>query len=149
MEIQALRMSVMEADLNELIRRYLPPEQPIEDLRVCLGPDGIRVSGQYPFFITVNFETAWEVGVVNGLAAARLANFKAMGVPGNIFKSAIMKVIEDAAKKESWIRIDGDQILADLEAACIKYAIPAKLRLQSVTVTNGELVIAAGAPVCQ
>src|SRR4051794_5879562 len=114
MEIQALRMLVTEPDLNDLVRRYLPPDQPLEDVHVRLEGDGIHITGQYPFFINVKFETVWEVGVVDGLAFARLAHFKAMGVPGNIFKSAILKVIEEAARKESWIRIVGEQVRADL-----------------------------------
>jgi len=145
MEIQALRVLVTEQDLNELIRRYAPPDQPVEDLQVRLSTEGIHITGQYPFFISVKFETVWEVGVVNGLAAVRLAKFKAMGVPGNIFKSAIMKVIEDAARKESWVRVSGDQVLADLEVACAKYAVPAKLRLKAITARPGELVVEAGA----
>jgi hypothetical protein len=144
MEIQALRMVVSEQDLNDLLRRYLPPEQPVEDLRVQLSADGIHVTGQYPFFISVKFETVWEVGVVDGLASIRLAKFKAMGVPGNIFKSAIMKAIEDAARKESWIRIAGDQVLADLEAACAKYAVAARLRLKSIAVQPSLLLLEAG-----
>jgi hypothetical protein len=144
MEIQALRMSITEQDLNDLLTRYLPPDKPLEEVRVRLDTQGIHISGQYPFFITVKFATIWEVGVVNGLAAARLLRFKAMGVPGNIFKSAIMKVIEDAARQQSWIRIAGDQVLADLEVACAKYAVPARLRLKAVTVQPGELIIEAG-----
>ncbi len=144
MEIQALRMLVTEQDLNDLIRRYQPSDTPVEDVRVRLSPEGIHITGQYPFFISVKFETIWEVGVENGLAAARLAKFKAMGVPGNIFKSAIMKVIEDAARRESWVRINGDQVLADLEVACAKYAVAAKLRLKAITVRAGELLVEAG-----
>src|SRR5262249_1604628 len=132
MEIQALRMSITEQDLNEIVRRYLPPEQPLEDVQLRLSPEGIQIAGGYPFFISVKFETTWELGVVDGRAAARLAGFKAMGVPGNIFKSAIMKVIEDAAKKENWVRIEGDQVLVDLEAGCAKYAFAARLRLKSI-----------------
>jgi hypothetical protein len=144
MEIQKLRLSVTEQDLNELVRRYLPKDQPVEDVQVRLTPEGVLITGKYPFFLTVKFELLWEVGVSGGLAMARLANFKAMGVPGAIFKSAIMKAIEDAAKKESWIRIAGDQVLADLEAASAKYAVAAKLRLKAISVTPGELIVEAG-----
>jgi hypothetical protein len=144
MEIQALRMSITEQDLNELVRRYMPPDQPVENVQVRLISEGIEISGTYPFFISVKFETTWELGVVNGLAAVKLAKFKAMGVPGNIFKSAIMKVIEDAAKKETWIKVSGDQVLADVEVACSKYAVPARLRLKAITVQTGEVVIEAG-----
>ena len=86
----------------------------------------------------MRFETIWEVGVEAGHASARLASFKAMGVPGNIFKSAVVKIIEDIARQENWIRIVGDRFLADLELGCSKYAVLAHLHLKSITVQAGH-----------
>jgi hypothetical protein len=65
-------------------------------------------------------------------------------VPGNIFKSAIMKVIEDLAKKERWLRIAGDQIIADPDQALAQYAVAGKTHLKSIIVQTGLLVIEAG-----
>jgi hypothetical protein len=145
MEIQALRLALTEQDLNELIRRYLPPDQPVEEVRVRLSPEGLHVTGIYPFFFPVKFETVWELGIVGGQVSARLANFRAMGVPGNIFKSAIMKLIEDAARKEPWVKIAGDQVLADLDLGCARYGLPARLNLRTLTLIPGQLLVEAGA----
>jgi hypothetical protein len=92
----------------------------------------------------VRFETIWEVGVEAGHASARLASFKAMGVPGNIFKSTVVKIVEDVARQENWIRIVGDRFLADLEVGFSKYAVVAQLHLKSITVRPGALVLEAG-----
>jgi hypothetical protein len=144
MELHALRMSLTEHDLNEILRKYLPKDAEVEDLRVRLAEDCVHVSGVYPFFIPVHFETVWEVGVVNGHASARLASFKAMGVPGNIFKSAVVKLVENIARQENWIRIVGDRFFADLELGCHKYSIVAHLHLKSITVEQGVLILEAG-----
>jgi hypothetical protein len=144
MELHALRLSLSEQDLNDLLRKYLPKNLDIDDLRVKLNEQGIHVSGIYPFFIPVRFETIWEVGVETGHASARLASFKAMGVPGNIFKSAVVKIVEDIAKQENWIRIVGDRFLADMELACSKYAVLAHLHLKSIVVKPGSLMLEAG-----
>ena len=144
MELHALRLSLTEQDLNDLLRKYLPKHVEIEDLRVRFAERCIHITGVYPFFIPVRFETIWEVGVVNGHASARLASFKAMGVPGNIFKSAVVKIVEDIARQETWIRIVGDRFLADLELGCSKYAVLARLHLKAIDVKPGQLMLEAG-----
>jgi hypothetical protein len=144
MELHALRLSLSEQDLNDLLRKYMPKNVDVEDLRVRLVDNNVHVSGIYPFFFPVRFDTIWELGVEMGHATARLASFKAMGVPGNIFKSAVVKIVEDIAKQESWIRIVGDRFLADLEVGCSKYAVLAHLHLKSITVQSGQLMLEAG-----
>ena len=144
MELHALKISLNEQDLNDLLRRYLPKNLDVEDLRVTFSAAGVHVSGIYPFFFPVRFETIWEVGVEQGHASARLASFKAMGVPGNIFKSAVVKIVEDVAKHESWIRIVGDRFLADVDLGCSKYAVQAHLQLKSIEVKPGVLMLEAG-----
>ncbi|MBI2808070.1 MAG: hypothetical protein HYX68_24055 [Planctomycetes bacterium] len=144
MELHALKVSLTEQDLNDLLRKYIPRNIDVEDLRVRFSDQGIHVTGTYPFFFPVRFETIWEVGVESGHASARLASFKAMGVPGNIFKSAVVKVVEDVAKQETWIRIVGDRFLADLELGCSKYAVLAHLHLKSIIVKPGNLMLEAG-----
>jgi hypothetical protein len=144
MELHALRLSLTEQDLNELLRKYLPKDAEIEDVRVRLADGCIHIDGIYPFFIPVRFQTAWEVGVEAGHASARLTSFKAMGVPGNIFKSAVVKIVEDIARQEHWIKIVGDRFLADVELGCSKYAVLAHLHLKAIDVTPGVLMLEAG-----
>jgi hypothetical protein len=144
MEIHSLHVLLTEQDLNELARKHMPKDVPVEDIRLRLCPDGIHVTGTYPFFINVKFETIWHISADQGKVVAQLTKFRAMGVPGNIFKSAIMKMIEDIAKKEPWIRVAGDQLIADPDHACALYAVAGKTHLKSVIVQTGLLVIEAG-----
>jgi hypothetical protein len=144
MEIHSLHLLVTEQDLNDLARKYAPKDLPVEDMRLRMSPEGVHVTGVYPFFINVSFETVWHVNAEHGKAVAKLTKFRAMGVPGNIFKSAIMKMVEDVAKREPWIRVDGDQLICDVDQACAQYAVPAKTHLKSIIVQTGLMVVEAG-----
>jgi hypothetical protein len=144
MEIHALHVLLTESDLNELLRKHRPRDLTIEDLRVQLTHEGVHVTGVYPFFINVRFETVWQLTVDAGKVVIRFARFKAMGVPGNIFRSAIMKMIEDVARKEPWLTVAGEQVVIDVDQACTKYAVPARTHLRSIIVQVGMLVIEAG-----
>ena len=144
MELHKLELSLTEQDVNQLLQKHMPKDVEVDDLHVKFSTQGIHVSGSYQFFIPVRFETIWEVGVEAGHATARLASIKAMGVPGNIFKSAVVKIVEDIARHENWIRIVGDRFLADVELGCSKYAVLAHLHLKSIVVTPGSLLLEAG-----
>lgn len=141
MKIHALKVSLSEQDLNELIKKRLPADHPIEDLRACITQTGLVITGVYPLFINVHFETHWQLGVDEGHITVRLHQFKAMGVPGAIFKSAIVKMIEDLAKEETWIRFKGDMIWVDVDAGIGKYAFPAQTSFKVLECQAGVIVV--------
>ena len=144
MEIHALKLSLSEQDINDLLRKHLPADQPIEDLAVRLSPHGLTVSGIYPLFINVHFETLWKIGLDGGQVTARLDHFKAMGVPGNIFKSAIVKMIEDLAGAEDWLRVQGDTLWVDVDRCIGKYAFTARTDLKLLDCQAGQLLVQGG-----
>ncbi|MBI3411706.1 MAG: hypothetical protein HY040_25530 [Planctomycetes bacterium] len=144
MEVHTLKLTLTDQDLNALLRKHLPPDQPIEDLQLVIDSQGLTIAGVYPLFLQVRFETRWELGVAGGLIAAQLANFKAMGVPGNIFKSAIVKIIEDLARNQPWIRAHEDSLLLDVDAAIGLHAFPARTHLTAIQCEPGCITIMAG-----
>src|SRR5262249_52913881 len=133
-----------EQDLNELVARHLPPDQPVEDVRLRVAPEGVYVSGVYPLFVNVAFETLWELGVRGGRATARLAGFKALGLPAMVFKSMVMKVIEDAAQTEDWLQVEDSTVLADVERL-LRNRVPVRANLTAVRCDAGRLVIESAA----
>jgi hypothetical protein len=144
MEVHALKLSLSEQDLNDLLRKYLPAGHPIEDLTVRVGPKGLTVSGVYPLFINVHFETHWGLGLDQGRVTARLDQFKAMGVPGNIFKSAVVKMIEDLAGAEPWVRVQGDTLWIDVDGCIGKYAFTAKTDLRHLDCQTERILLEGG-----
>ena len=141
MEVQSLKLAITDEDLNGLLKKYLPPNVPVEELSIRITPEGMAVTGIYPLFINVHFESVWELGVDQGRVTARFDKFKAMGVPANIFKSAIVKMIEDVAAREEWIRIEGDTLLVDVDACLAKFAVPTRTNIKNITCGEGLLVV--------
>jgi hypothetical protein len=144
MEIQRLQVSVTDRDLNDLAARFLPPETSIEDLQIALEPDGVRVKGAYHLFAPVRFDALWEPRIENGQVVARLASFRTMGIPGNVLKSLVMNVLADAAKKEPWLAIKGDEVHADIDGMLAKHGLNARTRLTSVRSEAGKMILEAG-----
>jgi hypothetical protein len=144
MEIHSLKISVSEQDVNEAIRRHLPKDQPIEELSVRLAPEGIYVQGIYPFFVNVSFETQWQVAVSEGKVVVQLVNLRAFGMPGNIFKSAILKVIGDAARKQQGVVVENDRLILDPDRMLAQHGLTARTNLKAVCPQQGLLVVDAG-----
>jgi hypothetical protein len=144
MEIHSLRASITEKDLNDLAAKHLPDDQPIEDVEIRVTSEGVCVRGMYPLFVNVRFETHWRLGIGDKKVTATLTAFKAMGIPGNVFKSAILKFIVDAAKGEPWIKVDQDTIFLDIEAVLLKNGLNARLNLRKVTCQDGVILLESG-----
>ncbi len=147
MEIHALRATISEKDLNDLARKYVPEDQPIEDLRIRLAADGVHIHGVYPLFVNVGFETRWQLGVRDGMITACLSHFKAMGIPGNVFRSAILKFIADAAKDEKWLRVEQETIVADVAGILLKNGLKARTHFTKVACGDGVITVEAEASV--
>src|SRR5437016_5949747 len=132
MEIQALKVVITEQDVNALVKKHWPDDQPVEEVAIRLTADGLVVKGVYPLFIDVSFETRWALGVQAGKVSARLTNLRALVIPGNIFKSAILKLIGDAARSESWLQVEDDTVLVDVDRVLQKNGLPAKTNLTRI-----------------
>jgi hypothetical protein len=146
MEIQTLRLLVNEKDLNELLAEHMPDDQPLENLTIRVASNGVTVSGEYPLFVRVAFETLWEPGIQAGKVTARLAGLKAMGLPATVFKGTVFKAIEEAVQKEPWLAFDADTIVVDVDALLAGEGIPVKTNLTTVRCQAGLLVIESAAP---
>ncbi len=144
MEIQTLKIILTESDLNGLVHKHLPDDQPLENIQVRVAPEGIYVKGVYPLFISVSFETLWEVSIQAGRLTARLASLRALGIPGNVFKSGILKLIADAAKSEDWIKLDKETLVADLDGMLLKNGLPARTNLTRLMCEPGKIILEAG-----
>ncbi len=143
MEIQALKLTVTEKDLNELVRRHLPAEQPVEELEIRVAAEGLCLTGVLTLFIDVKFETLWTVSVQQRQVLARLARFKAWGMAGSVFKSAIVKLLADAARDADWLHRDGDSLLVDVDRFLRQNGLPLKTNLSAVLCQEGHLLIEA------
>jgi hypothetical protein len=143
MEIQALRLLLTEQDLNELVARHLADDLPLEKLQLRLAPEGLYISGEYPLLVRVGFETLWALEIQQGKLLARLASLKAMGLPATVFKSTVLKAIEDAVETQHWMAFEDDCIMVDLDRLLAEHDIPLKTNLNAVQSQHGRLLIVA------
>jgi hypothetical protein len=144
MEIQALTLLVTDQDLNELAARHLPADQPVENLRFRITSEGVHVSGEYPLFLRVSFRTLWELGVRGGEVTARLAHFKALGMPLAVFRSLLLKLVTDAAGNQDWLRMDHDTLLLHVDRALLAEGIPVRTNLTRIECRDGSLIVQGG-----
>jgi len=146
MEIQALKLLVTQQDLNELVKKHLPEDQPLENVHIRVAPEGVYVTGEYPLLFRVGFETLWELETQAGMLLARLTGLKAMGLSATVFKSAVMKAIEEAAQEKDWLAFDEDVVAVDVDRLLAAEGIAMKTNLSAVRCRAEALVIEATSP---
>jgi hypothetical protein len=144
MDVRSLTLHIAEADLNTLATKALPPDSPLEDVRIQVRAEGICVKGVYPLLVNVSFESWWAIGVVGGKATANMTKLKAFGMPAMVFKSAVLKTLNEMASREYWFEVRGDDVYLDLEYFLSRYACPTRLNLRSVVCGDGVVIVEAG-----
>src|SRR5947209_17391048 len=108
MDIQLLKLLVTEQDINTIVTKVLGNKPQVREVKVSLGPEGVHVNGVYPTaFMSVRFQTLWEVSVQAGKVAARLADLKVVGLPVTMLRPAIMAAIAEAVAKEESVQVQG------------------------------------------
>ena len=143
MEIQQLALVLTEQDLNALVQKHLTDDLPVEQLEMRLSSAGLQVTGEFPLFVNVRFETAWELGVRQGKVTCRLVHLKALGLPANVFRSMVVKFIAEAARKIDGLDCDNDVIIADLDRLAAREGIQLQSNLRSIECQDGRIVITA------
>jgi len=145
MEIQLLKLLITEQDINTLVARALAHEPQVRDVKVSLGPEGVHVSGVYPTaFMSVRFQTLWEVSVEAGKVAARLADLKVVGLPVTMLRPTIMAALADVVAKEDAIQVKGEHLLFDPNRLFTKNGLTGSTNLTVIRSEPGQLVIEAG-----
>jgi hypothetical protein len=144
-DVLALQIRFTQADMAEVVRRLdQAVDHSLEDVRVELANEGIKLSGIYPMFLRVKFETTWTPSVRDGKLHVRLADLRALGVPGTIFRSAVVKLIEDAIENEPGVTRVEESIVFDLERVAAARLFPVSIQLQDVRIEQNALILTAG-----
>jgi hypothetical protein len=147
MEIHALKLTITEHDLNAIAARALAKEEQVREVRARISPEGVHVSGVYPTpFMTVRFETTWELVARAGKIGAKLASVKALGLPVTMLRTMIMTTLAEAAGSGSGLQVDGEHILFDPDHLLARHGLIGRTNLTVVRCETGVLVIEALEP---
>jgi hypothetical protein len=144
MEIHLLKLLVTEQDINTIVARILAHEPQVRDVRVSLAPEGVHVSGVYPTaFMSVRFQTLWEVSAEAGKVAARLADLKVVGLPVSMLRGVIMTALSEAVAKDDTFQVAGERLLFDPNRLLTKNGLTGNTNLTALRCEPGQLVIEA------
>lgn len=149
MHIQALKLSVTEQELNELVAALPSEKKGVENLRVRLTSEGIVILGDYPtMLMKMAFETLWEVKGIGSILEARLASVKVAGLPAGMLRAVLLKTLHDLLAREPGMRVVDESIYVDLSKHTAIQKLHLNIHLTAVQCSNGNLLIEAGqAPV--
>lgn len=144
MEVHALELHLTQEDLNGLARKLVPEDSPVEDLQILLKPGSVGVRGVYPMLVNVSFECWWQADISQGKVRCKITQLRAMGMPGMVFRSAVLRALESLAKREYWFAVEGEDIFIDPEYLLSRHAIPGRLNLKALQVLESALVLVGG-----
>jgi hypothetical protein len=145
MEIQTLRLSIREEEINALVTELAPADPLIENLRVRLTPEGVVVLGEYPaMLMKMAFETLWEVRGNGSVVEARLACVKVSGLPARMLRGVLLKTIRDKISHQPGVQVEEESIQLDLSQHPALQKLRLKMNLTGVYCAPEELVIEVG-----
>jgi hypothetical protein len=145
MQIHALKMSITEQRLNELVTELASGNNPVQNLRLRLTPEGILAVGEYPtMLMRMAFEILWEVKGIGTLVEARLASIKVSGLPAGMLRAVLMKTLRDFLTAEPGVRVAEEAIRVDLSELTALQKLRLGIHLTQVRCEPGNLVIEAG-----
>ena len=122
MELNAIELTITDGDLRAAIDKYVRDDDlPVSDLDARIVDDGVIVRGNYQAaFLKGSFEATVSLRADGEVVAAALADLKALGPVGNMFKGTLMSALQKklvdipgVSGDKDTIRFDAARLLAD------------------------------------
>lgn len=143
MEIQALKLTLSEDDINRLASQAPLDGAPIRDVSVSISPEGVAVRGKYQAWVSVAFDTLWQTSVQGGKIRAQLADVKVVGMPAALIKGLLMDMVGEMLDLGGGITTEGEVLWIDLDLVLTQRGFPARTNLTAVHCAAGLLTIEA------
>jgi hypothetical protein len=142
MEIQLLKLSVSDMDLNQLASQTLVWPDAICDVHFSVMPQGVRVTGVYQQFIGIPFQMLWQLSVSDGKVIGRIERMRAGFIAVGFFKKYILKHIAAATN----LAIRDGMLVFDVDARLADKGWPLRLNLTTIRCTLGSLIVESCTP---
>jgi hypothetical protein len=137
MEIQLLKLSVNDDDLNHLAYQTFVWPDAIRNPHFAVVPQGIRVTGTYQQFIGIPFEILWQLSVSEGKVIARIEQVKAGFLSVGFIKEYLVNLVAAATN----ISVRDRMLLLDVDALLADHGWPVQLNLTSIRCSFGSLLL--------
>ena len=142
MEIQLLKLSVNDTDLERLASQAFVWPDVIRDVQFAVTQEGIWVRGIYQRYIGIPFQVLWQLSVSEGKVIARIERVRAGFISIGLFKDNLLKIIAAATN----IEIRNRMLVLDADTLLMDKGWPVRLNLFSVRCTPGSLILESRAP---
>ena len=142
MEIQVLKLSVSDTDLNKLASQAFVWPNAIRNVHFSVVPEGVRVTGVYQQFIGVPFQMLGQLSVSGGKVIGRIERMRAGFINLGFLKAYLLKHIGAAMN----IAIRNGMFIFDVDALLADKGWPVRLNLTSIRCTPGSLILESRAP---
>jgi hypothetical protein len=142
MAIQLLKLSVSDADLNQLASRTFVWPDTIRDVGFAVTPEGVRVTGIYQRIIGIPFQMLWQLSISEGKLVARMERVRAGFINIGFIKEYLQNLIAAATN----IVIHNGMLVSDVDALLADKGWPVRLNFTSIRCTLGSLILESWAP---
>jgi hypothetical protein len=137
MEIELLKLTVSDVDLNHLASQSFVWPEAIRNVRFVITPIGVRVTGVYQQFIGIPFQMLWHLSVFEGKVIGRIEAVKAGFISIGFIKKYLLNLLAAATN----IEIRDGMLVFDVDAVLADKGWPMRANLTSVRCTLGSLII--------
>jgi hypothetical protein len=147
MEIQVLKIFLMEEDINALLSRHIPADQPVREVQVRLTPEGVAIVGVYPTpFFRASFQTRWVLGLREGRLTAQLADLKVARVPPGMVRGMLLDMLVENLAPIEGMQVEDDTIVVDVERlALVNLGLTVRTHWTAIRTEMGRVVLEAAA----
>jgi len=137
MEIELLKLTMNDADLNHLASQSFVWPEAIRNVRFVITPIGVRVTGVYQQFVGIPFQMLWHLSVFEGKVIGRIEAVKAGFISIGFIKKYLLNLLAAATN----IEIRDGMLVFDVDAVLADKGWPMRANLTSVRCTLGSLII--------
>jgi hypothetical protein len=140
MEIQALKLLVSEKEINVFAGMALNGA-PVRDVTVRVTTDGVHIRGKYQAWVSVGFETLWQLSIQAGKIRAQMTDVKVVGMPASMIRGMLTEIVGDVLGGEGGIQTENDILWIDLDQVLAQRGFPARTNLSGVLCAVGMITI--------
>ena len=143
LELNLIELTVTDADLSAVIDKYVRCDDlPVSDIEATVNADGVEVRGKYQAaFLKGSFEASVALHAEGHVVLATLAEIRALGPVGNMFKGMLMTTLQKNLGDIPGISGDEDAIKFDLAQLLAGRGFAAKLGTLDISCSPGRLTV--------
>lgn len=143
LELNAIELTVTDGDLSALIDKYVRGDDlPVSGLDAQIGADGVIVRGKYQAaFLKGSFEATISLVADAQVVIATLADLKALGPVGNMFKGMLTSALQMKLGDIPGVSGDKDAIRFDLARLLADRGLAAEFAVLEIRCAPGRCTV--------